>query len=309
MIIVEKINGYNFYYYNENWQKPVITEQQIFQLFYKNKNIPTNFFAFPWASLYDSQLNNNAVNNLLTYKVQDKMCFTIIQHIHFRKYLELFKNIGITHIFTPHKQFDDIKLEDQFNIKIIALSLYPVQTNNNLTDNAIDIVSRKYVASFIGQYEDYYLTKIRDSIFNIFPQYNDCLVKRRSQWHYRDIVFFCVETNKDFENEYKNNLQETQFSLCPSGSGPNSIRIWESMSYGCIPVILADTLVLPEIKGIDYNDFFIIWKESEINKLYDYLKTINKETLINMSKKNIEMYNKYFSMDNMNKIIIEYFNC
>lgn len=79
------------------------------------------------------------------------------------------------------------------------------------------------------------------------------------------------------------------------------------MSYECIPIILADTLILPEIKEINYNNFFILWKESNIHNLYDYLKTINKETLIKMSQKNIEMYNKYFSKNTMNNIILEYF--
>ncbi len=33
--------------------------------------------------------------------------------------------------------------------------------------------------------------------------------------------------------------------MCPSGSGPNSIRLWESLGFGCIPVLLSDTLRLP----------------------------------------------------------------
>jgi predicted transcriptional regulator len=37
-------------------------------------------------------------------------------------------------------------------------------------------------------------------------------------------------------------MQETVFCLCPSGSGPNSIRLWEAIEFGCVPVILSDTL-------------------------------------------------------------------
>ena len=33
--------------------------------------------------------------------------------------------------------------------------------------------------------------------------------------------------------------------LVPSGSGPNSIRLWEALGYGATPVILADHLWLP----------------------------------------------------------------
>jgi hypothetical protein len=40
-------------------------------------------------------------------------------------------------------------------------------------------------------------------------------------------------------------VQRSVFALCPSGSGPNSIRLWEALGYGAIPVILADRLWLP----------------------------------------------------------------
>ena len=45
---------------------------------------------------------------------------------------------------------------------------------------------------------------------------------------------------------YNDYLLKSVFSLCPSGSGPNSIRLWESLGIGTIPVVLADTLDLPK---------------------------------------------------------------
>lgn len=46
--------------------------------------------------------------------------------------------------------------------------------------------------------------------------------------------------------KYNQVLLDSRYSLCPSGSGPNSIRLWESLACGAIPVLLADTLDLPE---------------------------------------------------------------
>ena len=43
----------------------------------------------------------------------------------------------------------------------------------------------------------------------------------------------------DFFNQL---LLDSKFTLCPSGSGPNSIRLWESLACGSIPILLADTL-------------------------------------------------------------------
>ena len=36
-----------------------------------------------------------------------------------------------------------------------------------------------------------------------------------------------------------------QYCLCPSGTGPNSIRLWEAIAFKSIPVILSDNLALP----------------------------------------------------------------
>lgn len=307
LIKKEIINNHSLYYYDDKWQQPVITEQKTFQLFYTQSNIPTNYFAFPWAELCDHHLNNDIIQELKNFKIKDDVCFTVVQHIHYRNIISIIKNIGITHIFVSHKQPKDNELEKQFNIKILSYSLYPVQYKD-ANKNNININDRKNFISFMGQYENYYLTKIRERIFNIFTKYNDCFITRRNGWHYGGIVYDNQKTtNTNLEQEYKKNLSETIFSLCPSGSGPNSIRIWESMSYGCIPVILADNLVLPEIKNIDYNKFFIIWRENDIENLYDYLKTFGNDKLIEMSNKNIEMYDIYFSIDTINQTIIDYF--
>lgn len=306
MIKEEKNNNYNLYYWDDHWQKPVITEEITFRLFKDNNNLPCNYFAFPWAELCDNHLNNIIIKDLDNFKIKDSKCFTVIQHIHFRRLLPLIKKIGITHIFASHNTLSDIELEDKYQFKILPYSLYPVQSNNK---EIINPITRKYFVSFIGQYEHYYLSKIRLNIFDIFSKYSDCCIIRRNKWHYWDMVYSDKkQTNFHNEIEYKYNLGNSKFSLCPSGSGTNSIRIWESMSYGTIPVILADTIKLPKIKDVNYEDFFIIWKEQDISKLHDYLKSLDDATIEKMSKKNIEIFNRYFSNKTMNNIIIDYFN-
>jgi hypothetical protein len=304
----EIINGFKFFYYDKEWQRPVVTEEQTFRLFYDNKNIPCNYFAFPWAEFIDNKIDLKTFKSIFdNFTVGDQPCFTVVQHINFEKILRLCKHIGITHVFTPHKKYDESVLQKKYQINILGYPLYPVQHNSNPIIK--DIEYRKYFASFIGNYEKYYLTKVREQIFHIFSKYSDCFVKKRENWHYNDMVYKRKKniTNVEFENEYKINLADSIFSLCPSGSGPNSIRIWESMSFGCIPVILADTLDLPEIKGLNYDDIFITWPEKDIDILYEYLKSLDKELITKMINKNVEVFNKYFSKDKMNMTILDYF--
>ena len=71
---------------------------------------------------------------------------------------------------------------------------------------------------------------------------------------------------------------------------------------------MADNLVLPKIEGLNYEECFIFWKESEIENLYEYLKNIDIQKIESMSKKCIEVYNNYFAPDKMHLQILEYFS-
>ena len=112
-------------------------------------------------------------------------------------------------------------------------------------------------------------------------------------------------TNDALEKEYKMTLAQSKFSLCPSGTGPNSIRIWESMSYGSIPVILADTLVMPTIRTMAWTDAVIFWKESDIAGLYNYLKSITVKEMEEKSKACITLFETYFSDDSISRVMVE----
>ena len=306
-IIDKKImdNGFIFYSYDFEWQKPVITEYQTFLLFKEYDTIPENYFAFPWASLQDAQLPNK--NILDNFKIHDTTCFTVIQTIHFRKWLPTASKIGITHVFSPHVTSTDANLELEYNIKILPYTLFPVQQKNMQTN-----VEEKYLTSFIGAFDQKcYISDIRVKIFDVFTKYDDCFIKRRDQWQYEIETFKKGPKPESLELniiEYKKILSESIFSLCPSGSGPNTIRIWESMSYGVIPVIIADTILFPKLKNVNWEEVFIFWKESEIHSLHSHLLTYSKEQIQSMSNKNIELFYKYFSKDVMINSILEYYD-
>jgi hypothetical protein len=311
-------NNYKLEYFNDylSWQKPVITEYQIFKNLVNNKIIPYNYFAFPWANYIDNKHLKKKYEYLIDILSKHKNTdeninyFTIIQHIRFRDYLYILKKLNIKYIFTPHKLISDLILEEKYDIKIIPISLFPVQHKNNI-ENINNIYNRLFLISFIGFYNPkIYISGIRKKIFELFSKYYDCFIKETKEWHYQSFIYKNkIDNNLEKnEQEYKLSLAKSIFSLCPSGSGPNSIRIWESISYGTIPVILADNLVLPKIEGLNYEECFIFWKESEIENLYEYLKNIDIQKIESMSKKCIEVYNNYFAPDKMHLQILEYFS-
>jgi hypothetical protein len=301
------------------WQKPVITELIIIDNLVKMRNIPYNYIAFPWANYIDNKWshNNDILERIIESEINspsiidfNKTYFTVIQHIEFRNYIEILVKLNIKYIFTPHKIQDDYILENKYNVHIIPISLYPKQYNKYANKSLFRNYEKKYLASFIGQIiHKNMISNIRQEIYNVFKDKSDCLIKANAQWYYENNVYGQKQNeiiSEDFF--YKNNLFESKFTLCPSGTGPNSIRLWEALSFGCIPVILSDSLILPNIPNVDYSTFCIFWKENNIDKLYDYLKSIDDEEITKMSKIGINMFIKYFSEYKIQYQILYYFD-
>jgi Exostosin family len=64
---------------------------------------------------------------------------------------------------------------------------------------------------------------------------------------------------------YNDALRQTRFALCPRGFGPASIRIFEAMQAGCVPVIISDQWCAPV--GIEWDQCSLRLKESQIDQL------------------------------------------
>ena len=58
-------------------------------------------------------------------------------------------------------------------------------------------------------------------------------------------------------------LSETQFSLCPRGDYCGSVRFYESLAAGCIPVLLADGAELPLARLLPWDEMIVRVPESE----------------------------------------------
>ena len=239
--------------------------------------------------------------------IQDKICFTVCQHISFKRIIPILENIGITHLFTPHKS----KLDSMFiqtNIIIIPFILYPVNQNIKLEN----FLNDKYLYSFIGNYEEYYLSDIRYKIKNLKNTEKN-YINIKSKWHFYNYVYKNQIKKNSFENNseiqdinFQNYLKNSRFSLCPSGSGVNSIRLFESLSFGSIPIILSDNIILPSI--LLNSNCIILLKEEYIDKIDNILNTYSIEK-INLMKKNcINFYKNFIKDDNFIKLINIYFN-
>jgi len=294
------------------WQYPVITEKTFFE---QNK-YDTEFLGFPWATILDKRYNFNTVYKIITKNLNlGNKKYTCCQHISFRRLIPLFKTLGIKILYTPHK----INNEDNLDgIQIKPCPLYAVNVEDqkrNVFLKDLDLVNkqRNILYSFMGAYqENCYLTDIRKNIFKL-PKNKHNVIINTGEWYFNHIVYsqkqnYNTEINKkqgdeERKSKYNNLLVNSKFTLCPSGSGPNSIRFWEALACGSIPVLLADTLELPEHEL--WETSIVKVKESDIFKINSILSKIS-ETEIKARRDNcIKIYN-FFKHDfrgckNLNK--------
>jgi hypothetical protein len=270
----EWIQQHNLFVYNHVWQTPAKTEKWVWERLKQEKitfnNI--NIICFPWATLIDliergkALRANELLEKLKELRLSDRRRVTFCQHVKALKYGYLFKLIKINVLYWSHKRID----EDIFDgIEIKPLPLYPVINSDESSAARINLPLYEY--SFIGAYDTgCYLTDIRRKIFSyIHPE--SAYVIRREKWHYEDAVYgeqiernpLTAEVVKRMDDEsriYRETMLNSIFCLCPSGSGPNSIRFWEALSLGVMPILLSDDLDLaPLPPGFDY----MRWVESE----------------------------------------------
>lgn len=108
-------------------------------------------------------------------------------------------------------------------------------------------------------------------------------------------------------DQYISNTLRSIFTLAPRGYGKSSARMYEAMQLGSIPIYIYDDVKwLPYEDIIDWSEFAVVIKSSEIKGLDAILKCIDAETRVKMSNKAIEVYDNYFALENLTKMVLYY---
>jgi hypothetical protein len=119
-------------------------------------------------------------------------------------------------------------------------------------------VEKEYLFSFMGRNSHH----VRSKIFQLQFERKDIYVEDTTNFN-----FFSKETDnrEKQQKHFYDILLKSKFSLCPLGSGANSLRLFESMQLGVAPVIISDRWIYP--RGVQWKDFSIIIKEKHIKHL------------------------------------------
>lgn len=292
--------------FDDDWQRPARTEEWIYHALrdIKQSSRYFQFLSFPWATLIDLQRRSKtkraAKLNQSALELGPKKTLiraTICQHIWALDLLPLFKTLGVTDLFWPHATQQAPMID---GIRLHPFPLFPVRAYDGLSPRQ-DLPPRdvrNIHFNFVGAYDPaIYLTPVRQWILNL-PRSDDYVIKQRSQWHYETAVYAqhidqkpdqakANEMEELNAAEYDTLLSRSIFTLCPSGSGPNSIRFWEALLFGSIPVLLSDSLRLPGPTDA-WERAIVIIKETEVDvqKLPHILKAMAADSKFIAKKQN-----------------------
>ncbi|KAJ7523289.1 hypothetical protein O6H91_18G045500 [Diphasiastrum complanatum] len=81
---------------------------------------------------------------------------------------------------------------------------------------------------------------------------------------------------------YQDYMKKSKFCLCPGGYEVNSPRIVEAIYNDCVPVIIADSFVLPFSDILDWSTFSIHVLEKDIPSLKIILESVSMEKYLRM---------------------------
>jgi len=244
----------------------------------------TNYIASPWAYL----INKNIPIKLPKNKAP---AFTVCQHIHFEKLMPALKRAGVTLLFSPHCEYKEYAIEVRPFPHFAICGLDPAPTKD-------------IFYSFVGFEKS---SNTREKIFNMAHPENAKII-RRNLFHFsreNDWGDLTEENQMAQKQEFQNILARSRFSLCPRGTGAGTLRFWESLQAGAIPVLLSDNLCLYD--GIDWNKTIIRIPEADVEKIPTILESISKEQEDQMRANCLKAYQSSSGRDFV-KCIRDYYN-
>lgn len=273
------------------WQFPCRTEMSAWQVHAARKlpgrtaNEVHCYVALPWATWIDKQRvdpvqveADRQVRQLATrlrgvramlHSVGLKLrVHTVCQHIYWTRLLPQWQCMGLTDLWLSHAPRDDADCAVA-GIKVHAWPLYAVNIEDPERCHGLraadDCAPRPRLASFIGAYMPHYLSdsRLRLSVLVDKPGFH--IEVQQSGWHFEKVVYdhqICHRISasecddRTAVERYNHVLSDSEFSLCPAGAGLNTLRFWESLAVGAIPVLMDSGLRLPDegvFAGFDWN--------------------------------------------------------
>ncbi len=312
------------------WQYPCATEKQALDNHLtiddlvnarSRDGVAHIYVPLPWATYIDKKVFPERVFAKLEAHLRvmreiaavlglELRIHTVCQHIRWRNLLDQARRIGVTDLHLSHNEdaLQDEIIDDYPELRLHSWTLIAVNVEDETRSDGLtfgkDVEDKKVFASFIGAHMPHYRSDVRMQLFEAAKAAgdDDIIVDLGTEWHFNKIVYDLQVQNKEIQPQdlthensktlnYNQVISDSVFSICPEGAGPNTLRFWESLAVGAIPVVIADAWVPPSRPGgVDLREAAIFVRLEDVPQLFERLRAMSKEEIRARQKACIEAY-------------------
>lgn len=213
---------------------------------------------------------------------------TVCQHVEWRDLLPAWQRLGVTDLWLSHcpagVQAIDVQGPALHPWRLFAVNVEDPSRRQGLHIGR-DPEARAVLASFVGAHADAYLSDVRLRLRALADK-PGFVVRITERWHFEDVVYRhqilnhpmpVLDDSADAVAGYNALLSDSVFSLCPSGAGPNTLRLWESLAVGTVPVLLGVQPELPRggtLDPIDWDSIVLRVTDDQLPGLPQRLRSI-----------------------------------
>lgn len=235
---------------------------------------------------------------------------TVCQHIYWHTILHYCEQLGVTDLWLAHASEGGPR-ETSTGMHLHPWHLYAVNVADQQRRQGLkvgmDPMNKRYLASFIGTHMTHYITDARLRLRALSATPRFFIQVNEDKWHFEDVVYRHQVLAEPIERTYQIDesvesynqvLSDSIFSLCPSGAGPNTLRLWESLAIGAIPVLMGPAPRLPtggEISASDWDRIVLRVSLDEIPFLNEILSRVPLEELRERQQRGMNAYKQVTS--------------
>jgi hypothetical protein len=190
---------------------------------------------------------------------------TVCQHVYWERALPHWHALGLTDLWLSHLPAEagpetrpGVAAAERSGMQLHPWSLYAVNVEDPARRVGLrigaDPAARPLLASFIGTHMPHYLCDARLRLRALAAEPDIRIDVTTDRWHFEGVVYghqvrrepleahYAVDDDVRRYNEW---LSDSVFALCPAGAGPNTLRLWEALAVGAIPVLIGPAPALP----------------------------------------------------------------
>ena len=266
------------------------TEWNTLQLLQKRPlDARIQYLAVPWTTALNKRRVQETVTcvaaELLRGRAAGRHCFTVVQHIRWQSVLGELKRLNCLVLFTPHTTEQSVTAAHG-----ITVAGYPHAALNSALPAAV-----KDVSIFFSGLSQSRPRKLMEGLKSIvFPA--DAVFSIRDQWG-----------ASSPDNNYRTTMARARFALCPRGTGPSTVRLFEAMKAAAVPVVYADGFTFPAAGHFDWTECAVRIPEREAGSTLERLGNISSERAKQMGESCRAAFLAFFGEENLVGPIRYYF--